>query len=329
MKNARNVVAAMMLVAAARTAGAQCSGSTAVVDACTKVTDLLNYATPQFSTALAGGSATMGQGGALGGLGRFAVTLRATAVFGSMPKFNSTSFSTAGAQATTFASDNTPVPMVTADAAIGIWKGIPLGVTNIGGIDALVSATYLPNVDGGDLKMSVSGSNFKFGYGLRVGLLEEGIISPGVSVSYIQRDLPTFSLSGSSNVAASGTSAPGTFALNDYTLKTTAIRLTASKSFLIFAVNAGIGQDTYKGSSNVKVTVTPSVGGAQTGSGATSMSMTRTNMFVGTQVNLFLFKIVGEVGQVSGGSTPTLKNNFGEKADKARNYASLGLRFAI
>jgi hypothetical protein len=130
-------------------------------------------------------------------------------------------------------------------------------------------------------------------------------------------------------VTASGTSAPGTFALNDYTLKTTAIRLTASKTFLIFALNAGIGQDTYKGSSNVRVTVTPSVGGAQTGAGATSMSMTRTNMFVGTQVSLFLFKVVGEVGQVSGGKTPALTNNFGAKADKSRNYASLGLRFAI
>jgi hypothetical protein len=59
------------------------------------------------------------------------------------------------------------------------------------------------------------------------------------------------------------------------------------------------------------------------------MSMTRTNMFVGTQISLFVVKIVGEVGQVSGGSTPTLKNNFGAAADKSRNYASLGLRFAI
>ena len=265
MKNVRYLAAAMMLATAARTAEAQCTGAATVADACTKVTDLLNYATPQFSTALAGGSATMGQGGTLAGLGHVAVTLRATAVFGSMPKFGGTAFNTGGAVASTFDSKDTPVPMVTADAAVGLFRGVSLGVTHVGGVDALISATYLPNVDGGDMKMAVTGSNMKFGYGLRVGLLEESLIAPGVAISYIQRDLPTFNLSGSSTVAAAGANAPGTFALNDYTLKTTAIRLTASKSFLFFALNAGVGQDTYKGSSNLKVTVTPAVGGAQVG----------------------------------------------------------------
>ncbi len=328
MKNVRLIAAAMMLATAAGTAEAQCTGATTVADACTKVTDLVNYVTPQFSTALAGGSATMGQGGTLAGLGHVAVSLRATAVFGSMPKFNGTAFNTGGAVASTFASENTPVPMVTADAAIGLFRGVSLGVTHVGGVDALVSATYLPNVDGGDFKMTPK-SNLKFGYGLRVGLLEESLVAPGVAISYIQRDLPAMSLTGSSTVSAAGNNAPGTFELNDYTVKTTAIRLTASKSFLVFALNAGIGQDTYKGSSNLKVTVTPAVGGAQVGTGATAMSMTRTNMFIGTQINLFVLKIVGEVGQVSGGKTPTLKNNFGSAADKSRTYASLGLRFAI
>ena len=329
MNTFRCVIATMLLAMASSVANAQCTGSTIVADACTKVTDLLNYATPQFSTALAGGSATMGQGGTLAGLGHVAVSVRATAVVGAMPKFNGTAFNTGGAVPTSFSSENVPVPMLTADAAIGIYRGISLGVTHVGGVDALVSATYLPNVNGGDMKMTVAGSNMKFGYGVRVGILEESLLAPGVAISFIQRDLPTFSISGASNVAAAGANAPGTFALNDFTLQTSAIRLTASKSFLIFALNAGVGQDTYKGSSNLRVTVTPAVGGAQAGAGSTSMSMTRTNMFVGTQLNLFLFKIVGELGQVTGGSTPALKNNFGAAADKSRNYASVGVRFAL
>ncbi len=329
MRTIRVVATALMLAAAVRTADAQCTGVLAVADACSKVVDLLNYATPQFATALAGGSATMGQGGTLAGVGHVAFTVRGTAVFGAMPKFNGTAFNTAGAVASTFGSSSTPVPMVSADAAIGLYRGFSLGVTHVGGVDALVSATYLPNVSGGDLKMAVSGSNLKFGYGVRVGLLEESLVAPGLSVSFIQRDLPIFSLSGSSTVAASGANAPGTFELKDYTLKTSAIRLTASKSFLFFGLNAGIGQDTYKGSSNVHVAVSPTGGGTFNGNGSTDMSMTRTNMFVGAHLSFILFKVVGEVGQVTGGTTPTLKNNFGAAADKARNYASVGLRFAL
>ena len=30
------------------------------------------------------------------------------------------------------------------DAAIGLFKGLPLGVTNVGGVDLLLSASYVP-----------------------------------------------------------------------------------------------------------------------------------------------------------------------------------------
>jgi len=36
------------------------------------------------------------------------------------------------------------VGLVTADAAVGIFRGVPLPLTNIGGIDLLLSASYIP-----------------------------------------------------------------------------------------------------------------------------------------------------------------------------------------
>src|SRR3712207_289161 len=48
-------------------------------DACQKALDLFRYFNPQLGMLIAGGNATLGQGGVLGGLGRFSLTLRANA----------------------------------------------------------------------------------------------------------------------------------------------------------------------------------------------------------------------------------------------------------
>src|SRR5918912_2035211 len=54
-------------------------------DACQKVVDLYRYMNVQLGTSVAGGNATLGQGGSLGGLGHFAVDLRANAMRASVP----------------------------------------------------------------------------------------------------------------------------------------------------------------------------------------------------------------------------------------------------
>src|SRR5262245_51669081 len=72
---------AVALMVSARSASAQCSSAPlAVRQACTASVDLVNYMSPQLATAIAGGSSTLGQSGALGGLGWFALTLRGTGV---------------------------------------------------------------------------------------------------------------------------------------------------------------------------------------------------------------------------------------------------------
>ena len=51
----------------------------------------------------------------------------------------------------------------------------------VGGIDLLANVAYMQDYDGDDVSVSVGDDgNFKFGYGARIGLLQESIISPGV-----------------------------------------------------------------------------------------------------------------------------------------------------
>ena len=329
--NCRMLMVGALVAVTATTAQAQSCAAGYTQVACQKGVDLVNFLTPQLSSALAGGNATLGQGGALGGLGHWELDVRATAVNGKLPKLNNVGLSTSGSLPTNFTADNQFIPGVSANASIGIWRGVSLGVTHVGGIDALVTATYLQDFDGGDVKVKLSGGNTKYGYGVRVGLLEESAVTPGVGFTYLQRDLPTLSISGASTVSASGGSAPGTIAINNLAMKTTAWRITASKDLLIFGLSAGVGQDKYSTSSTLALTVNaPAPIGTQNGTGSAGFDMTRTNVFVGASINLFVAKLVGEVGQVSGGSVPAGKNVFGS-SDPAgsRSYFTVGLRFGM
>lgn len=323
----RFVMIAALLGSAATSAGAQCaSAATAVKQACYASQDLVNYMTPQLATAIAGGSSALAQSGVLGGLGRFALTIRGTAVMnGAFPNINDKPFATNGAPQS-YTTKSTPVPGAGVDFSVGLWKGVNLGATNIGGVDAIVSALYLPDVkgDNGDFSITAKDGNLKLGYGVRVGVLDESVVIPGLYVSYLQRDLPTMSLSGSGGTSTGAGTATGTFALNDFSVKTTAIRLVAMKNLLIFGLTAGVGQDSYKGSANIVANVS-----GQAASGAASMSMTRTNIFAGVSINFFVFKLAVEGGQVSGGSLAAPFNSFDKQAGDSRTYLSGGLRLAF
>ena len=87
-------------------------------------------------------------------------------------------------------------------------------------------------------------------------------------------------------------------AVRDAKVKTSAWRVVASKTLLTFGVAAGVGQDKYDDEANVQGTVKTPIPASQ--SVALSQSLTRTNYFVDLSLNLPVFKLVGEVGQVIG-----------------------------
>lgn len=177
----KSIVRLAVLLAAGGTVGSsalraqspQCPAGVSAIDpkritqdACQQALDLFQYMAPQLGTAIAGGNATLGQGGSLGGLGHFVVGLRVNAVAGSVPQISQVVPSTTGATSREFQTKDTPIPMPIADAAIGVFKGLPLGLTNVGGVDLIVNASYIPKLT--EDNVTVDPSNpLKLGYGVR------------------------------------------------------------------------------------------------------------------------------------------------------------------
>jgi hypothetical protein len=295
-------------------------------DACQKAIDLFQYMAPQLGTSIAGGNATLGQAGSLGGLGHFSAGLRINAVQGSLPQIQNVTPSVTGAKNTPPIDTKTQLfPMPTAELAIGVFKGLPLAITNVGGVDLLVSASYLPEFNSGGVSLKIPNGSLKLGYGARVGILQESLLVPGVSVSYLRRDLPTV------NIAAS--SGNDSIYVNNLSLKTTAWRVVASKGLLLFGFAAGIGQDKYESSTDIAAhiaarTVPPSPA-ANAGATGLSQNLTRTNVFADLSMNLLLFKLTGEIGQVSGGTINTYNTFSGKQAADSRIYGSVGARFGF
>ena len=293
-------------------------------DACQQAYDVYQYLAPQLGTLLAGGNATLGQGSTLGGFGHFSIGIRVNAIQGAYPEVDKYTQNTSGAVPKNLSTKDQLLPLPTADAAIGVFGGIPLGLTSIGGVDVLLSAAYVPTVTSSNVTITPE-QNLQIGYGLRVGLLSESIVVPGVSLPYLKRDLPTTSIV--------GTAGSNQLRINNMKVETAAWRVVASKSFLLFSVAAGAGKDTYDQSADFSASVNGTFNGVPV-SGTTTVpntaqSLDRTNLFLDVALNLPLFKIVGEVGQVSGGQVKTFNSFSGGRSDRSMQYFSAGLRIGI
>jgi hypothetical protein len=304
------------------------SGQNAARDICLRSKDVFQLLSPQLGVSITGGNPVLGQGGTLGGLGHFTIEARVSGVLnGDVPDIGQwSSPSTTAPAPQELLTKTFPVALPAVDGAIGVFKGLPLGLTNVGGIDLLWSAAYIPTIDQDEFQITPK-TNLKFGYGARVGLLQESLVMPGVSATWMKRDLPTTTMTGSANFTTSSMS----FTMADAAIKTTSWRLVASKSLIMFGLAVGAGQDSYDQSAMFSGSATTALTGTTSfGPFALDNKMTRTNYFANASINLLLLKIVGEIGQVSGGElTPTPFNTFsGGAADDGRLYGSVGLRFS-
>jgi len=290
-------------------------------DACQKAIDLFEYTAPQLGAILAGGSATQGIAGTLGGLGHFSIGIRGNALRASLPEVDRVVPNTRGAQITTYTLDNKAAGFVTGDFALGIFKGLPLGLTNVGGLDLLGSATYLPDYTSGAFSVTLPGGSWQFGYGGKLGLIQETALLPGVSISFLERELP--------RVNIAGVSGDDRLFLDSLRVKSRSWRAVAGKSLLFLGIGGGFGQDTYYSSSEIRVSIAPrpaSQGG--TGGPITlAQKLTRNNIFGTAWLRLPFLKLVGEVGRVSGGTIETYNEFDGTQAADNRTYGSIGVSF--
>jgi hypothetical protein len=295
-------------------------------DACQKALDLLNYMTPQLGTLIAGGNATIGQGGTLGGLGHFALSVRANAMRASLPDIEGAGVNYGAAQRTNYVTEAQWAALPVVDAAFGLFKGIPLPLTNVLGVDVLVNVSYLPELEHDPLSLTTPDGSFKFGYGARIGVLQESLVLPGISVTYMKRDLPRTTLIASWEGGA--LSSADTARLENFDIGTTSWRVVASKSLLAFSLALGVGQDRYEAEANAFYSVNEPLARFEGGPVRYAFDVTRTNVFLDVITNLGLLKLVATVGGVSGGDIPTY-NTFDKEADASRIYGSLGVRVGL
>ena len=309
-------------------ANTNCKALTA--DACQQTVDLLNYMVPQIGTAMAGGNTTLAQGGTLGWrtvppIPHFAVDVRFSVVLGNLPTLQTPAVTlpaaTAPPASRAFLTSTAPVPFPAVDAAIGVWKGFPVGVSTMGGVDLLLSASYIPSgkIDVITLEPDAS---LKIGYGVRVGILQESLTMPGVGFSYIKRGTPKTTIKADAGSGATKT----VLEIKDLELDATSWRFTVSKSLFLFGVSAGVGQDKYDATTTIALT--PPAPATMAPFVLDNAAITRTNYFADLSMNLLILKIVAGGGMVSGGDITTY-NSFDVKPDKSRMYGTVGVRLGL
>jgi hypothetical protein len=293
------------------------AGRQALDNTCNTAVDLFNYMAPQLGSVIAGGNTTLGQGGSLGGPGHFAISIRGNVLKGSLPQIDKYSPSLTQRAPQTIDTKDQVLGLPQVDVAFGLFAGLPLGLTKVGGVDVLLSGNYIPEYSGAGVSVKVPSGSLKIGYGARVGLLQESLIVPGVGFSYMKRDLPTVNVS-----AQSGTNS---FDVTNLRVNTTSWRLTASKSLIMFGLAAGVGQDKLSSAADIKGTVA-AVSSTQFKG---KQDITRTTYFADISMNVMLAKLVAEIGSTSGGTIPTYNTFSGTEADASKLFGSLGLRIGF
>jgi hypothetical protein len=340
---AAGLIAVAPALVVAQQPNAQCASQVVQVrDACQQALDFLGYVAPQLGAAVAGGNATLGQGGTLGGLGHFSLGVRGNLEAATVPSVDNFNPSYTGVQKRVLPSGALAnlIPMPTADAALGIFRGLRVGATDMLGVDALVTVSYVPSLamstsnDSEAERLSTPSGSYKFGYGVRVGVVQETRTLPGVAVTYAKPDLPTMSLSDQWDAGSAVLGNSGALRFTTLDVSTADWRLVASKSLLLFSFAVGAGQDRYTQSASATAEVDPlvtpnpavNVPAATSTAVAFTQHTTRTSVFADLSLNLPGFKLVGEYGQVSGGNVSTYNSFARAGANVARAHVSLGIR---
>jgi hypothetical protein len=294
----------------------------ALQDACQKTVDLFQLMAPQLATAVTAGNATLGEAGTLGGLGHFTIEVRGNVVRGAVPFVNNATLATVGAEQTNFKTSTVAIPAAFIDGGVGLFKGFGVGLTHIGGLDILGSAFYAPNYTGHGIAVRPD-RGIELGYGGRLGIVEESAVSPAISVTFMERDLPTTQITGVDNDGDS-------LRVSNLSVKTSAWRAVIGKHFLIVGLAAGVGQDHERSSTDIEASG-GILGGLITESSlaSPSQSLTRTNYFGDLSFDPPLVHLILEVGGVSAHEIATYNTYSGVHAGDALLYGSVGVRLKI
>ena len=321
--------AAGSLLAAASALGAQgasidpvCSASSlgdlATQDACQKTIDVYRFLAPQLSLAIAGGNVVPGEAAALDGIGHISLGFRITALRASLPRPDLLTPALTGAVASDMRVDHPPFGMAVLDVAVGLFPGLAVTGSRALALDALVNASYVPSLHQAQIDVAPSGGSLHLGYGARLTLLDESIVTPAITAEVARRDLPTTSLAISPG--------PDRLAARNLHARTTQWRGLVGKHLGTLLIVIGGGQDRDNSSADITVDLLRSGTGLAAGPIPVTQHLTRTTVFADLSLGLSTLRLTAEVGRAGATSAGTF-NTFGsEHAGDAQNYASLGVR---
>lgn len=206
---------------------------------CGQVAAALTNAQPIVGIAFTGGAHTLGTFTTIGrrfGIPRISGTARVNAALAEVPSLLDDyrpSFDEEG-RIPAMGTSTVPVASLQADVVVGLVNGFSglRGLGGLGSVDLLGSLSFLPAVD----ELGLDDPVVNWGVGARVGILRQGLVLPGISVSGMYRRMSEVSF---------GDLAAGDPAQFSADLTTASFRAGASKGILAFDLAAGVGYDIY------------------------------------------------------------------------------------
>jgi hypothetical protein len=212
---------------------------------CGQVVQGISAVQPTVGVAFSGGAHTLGTattiGRRVGLLPRVSATVRVNAALADVPDLldgYTPSFGEDG-RLRPMGTARVPALAVQGDVVLGLFNGFRIspGVGGLGAVDLLGSVSLIPALDA----IGLSESIINVGAGARVGILRQGLVLPGISVSGMYRTMRSdvaFGELGPDPDAGD----PAEFSAD---LSTWSFRAGASKGLLLLDLAAGLGYDIY------------------------------------------------------------------------------------
>lgn len=208
---------------------------------CGQVVTAVSDVQPTIGIAFSGGAHTLGTATTLGRrfgvLPRLSVTARFNAALATMPDLLDGFDATIGTdgQVPAMGTVRVPVGSLQGDVTVGLFNGFSPGpmIGGLGALDLLGSVSYVPAVE----RVGLDSEIINVGIGARVGILQQGLVMPGVSVSGMYR-----TMLGDVAFGDLASDDPAEFTTD---LSTVSLRAGVSKGFLAVDLAAGAGYDIY------------------------------------------------------------------------------------
>ncbi len=331
------------------TAGVPVAARTAITEQfrflCVQVANSVENVQPSIGIAFSGANPTIGTattiGRRLGLFPRISVSARFNAAFVDLPdvfdQFSPTlSGGSSSATVSSLGTVGLPIGSLQADVALGLFDGIDIGpVSGLGSVDLLGSVSFIPAVD----EINVEETIFNFGGGARVGIIRQGLLMPGVSVTGQYR------MMGDQTFGDVTSDVPAQFTSN---LSVISLRAMASKGFVMVDVAAGGGYDIYKSDVSLdwelscETTECVLAGGgpiALPGSVDGTVETAAWNVFANAGISLLILNVVAEVGYQKttdiigtedfGAGLPTGQDLTEDALEGGRFFGGVGLRITF